>query len=450
MRRKEILEISLFLLVLLSIQIIGTPVSTIIATNSHDSTTILEQYIPRLDQNGTAYISFKNSTGTYRTQSSQTTQIDVVAGSGSAIKDFPINFAMGESNSTHIWVIDPTNKTDGYYISVDDTYIELNASRGQSNQHWYNVSSEEYTYNSAQLVYKEDVHSQTNWLMSEEYPNRYIVRLTNGSMYFFETPTEIEDFIGTIDNSTLWAIGYEGVDGITAIYLNFADTNWGHGQYLYYARFKNGSLPAYNMPTFAMYLHLYVNYTGTIYDAILNNRALYDSPSKNPRNTLSFSSGGDVYTVKFTTYNISILGSNWDFVQGFKYNKTLESFSYIHDIRCNDRNFTDIGWAYEIASSPQTDGTEYRPYYFNFANDTYIVTKNASEVWDANTILNNVYDRVNIDSYNHETGFLFNFEDMRLAGFTQQYLSLHDQLFPNSLNRRVLRVGMATTPMAHG
>ena len=137
------------------------------------------------------------------------TTTDIIVGEGSVIEDTlvepnindfqpaslpDIKFGIGESNDTHVWINDPTNKTDGYYISVDETYVELNASRGQENQHYYNVTSGEYTYQSNYLVNKTGIIDNTDWVTEEEYPNRFVFRLTNGSNYFFSTPEEITAF----------------------------------------------------------------------------------------------------------------------------------------------------------------------------------------------------------------------------------------------------------------
>ena len=366
---------------------------------------------------------------------------DQSAGSGAEIQDFNIKYHIND-NATHYFVEDPTNQTEGYYIPIGVEYSELNSSRGQTFQHFYNNSDQTYTYNSNEFVNKTGVIDGTDWVSFEEYPNKFIIRLTNGSIYKRDTPNEMNLLIELIgDNSTIWAVGYESYAGVMAFYLNFADLDWGHAQYLWYPRLKNGQLSSFNEPLYAIYPHLYVNYTGTIYDKILNDRSLYDTPDKNPRNTLQFFNTSDTFGLYFTTDNISILSSNWDFQHGFKYNFTDELFHVSNDIRCNDRNFTDIGFAYEITSSPQSDNTPYQPDRFLLSNATREIIVNISQAWEAGNYLDDFYSSLEIISQNNES-FKFVFNDMEDAGFTQKYLNLHNQQFPDGSVRLVLMAGM--------
>ena len=403
---------------------------------------IEEIRIPRLEGgNQTTYVRFSNSTGRYEISDGQTDLIERFASGGSGASILPrASFGIQE-NDSHIFIIDPTNQTDGYWIDKNDNYLELNASRGQLSRQFYNVSSGEYTYNSALMVNKTGVIDGTDWVLYNEYPYNFVFRLTNGSTYFFSTPEETTSFYNSIDNSTIWCVGYESFDGLMAFYLNFADTDWGHAQYIYYPRLLNGQLAPYDTPLYAIYPHLYAKYNDVWYDKLLNDRSLYTEPYQNPKNTLEFFNTSDTFGLKFSTPDIDILASNWNFEYGFKYNFTDGLYHMINEIECTNRDFDDVGFAYEITSSPQSDGTPYQPDRFLFANDTHKITMNVSELWNAGTILDDYYSFVEIISQNNES-FRFTFDDMEQAGFTQKYLNLHNQLMPDGSTRKVLRVGM--------
>lgn len=431
---KKYLKISLFLMIFLIIPVVTLSGFQInLSFSSHQNLSKLS-YLPIEDE----YLS-KNVPRLIGGGSIQ--ESNEFVGSGSNVDISPPSLAVAESNETHRWIDDPTNQTDGYYIPVGSGYQELNASRGQTNRHFYNETSGGYTFNSDLLVNKTGVIDETDWVTPEEYPYNFVFRLTNGSTYFFTTPEETMDFYSSIDNSTIWGVGYESFEGLMAFYLNFEDTDWGHGQYIWYPRLKNGQLAPYNQPLYAIYSHLFAKFNDVWYDKILNDRSLYIEPYQNPRNTLEFFSTSDTFGVKFTTPNISILGSNWNFVYGFKFNFTDNLYHMINEFECTDRDFQDIGWGYEITSSPQSDNTPYQPNRFRLSNDTHSVELNTSEAWEVGTYLENYYSRVEIVSENNES-FIFSFSDMENAGFTQKYLNLHDQQFPNGSIRKVLRVGM--------
>lgn len=321
-----------------------------------------------------------------------------------------------------------------------EEFIEDYSMRGQTYRHWYKESSGEYKYSSDYLVHKPDIIDGTDWVTKSEYPSRFIIRLTDSSIRTFETPEDTNNYISLIDNSTIWAVGYESFAGVMGFYLNFADLDWGHGQYVYWPRLKNGQISNYNQPLYAIFPHLYVKTGGVWYDKILNDKSLYGANS-DPRYTLEFFNNNDDFGIYFTTYGIKILSSNWDMVHGFKYNKRNTNYHMITQMRCNNRNFDDIGMAYEITSSPQSDGTPYQPEYFSLVNETDEITVNISSAWNAGTYLEDFYSVVIITSRNGES-FRFNFNDMENAGFTEKYLNLHDQQMPDGRTRKVLRAGM--------
>jgi len=414
------------------------------------------------------------------------TTSDIIAGSGAVIEDtlvepnindFQPMFGINEDNDTHYWVGDPStaNTTDGFWFPLSETYVEV--SRGNYGQHFYNRTEGTYTFKNTDMFYTDN-----QWLSIDEYPNRFILRLVNGSLYFRYTPEEMNTLISQIDNSTIWAVGYESYAGVMAFYLNFADTDWGHGQYIWYPRLRDGTIPSYNQPLYAFYPHLFANYQGTWYDKILNDRSLYDSPEKNPRNTLHFFNTSDTIGLYFDTYNITVLNSNWDFTHGFKYNFTEFEFHMINEFRCNDRDFDNIGFGYEITQSPQADGTEYEIDQIRVSDGEKELTFNITDAIQVDTYLDDFYSSVDFISvlnsqeyqdpvigwnetstHSNETHsweetvvnepvaghwrndtyvYTFSFEDMELAGFTSKYLEIHDQQFPDGSNRNVLLAGM--------
>ncbi|GAJ06090.1 unnamed protein product, partial [marine sediment metagenome] len=215
----------------------------------------------------------------------------------------------------------------------------------------------------------------------------------------------------------------------------------GHAQLLYYPRLSDGTLPAFNQPLYAIYYHLYSKVGSTWYDKILNDRSLYDTPEKNPRNTLHFYNESDTIGFYYTTYGVDINGFTWDFEHGFKYNSSDTLYHMIDEFRCRDMDFDDIGYGYEITTSPQSEGTEYEVDRFLISNETKSVLVNVSQAWQAGTYLEDYYSEIDLISKNNQS-MVFTFTDMEQAGFTEKYLELHDQVFPNGLTRKVLLAGM--------
>lgn len=332
-----------------------------------------------------------------------------------------------------------TTRSEDNSTPQSKEFVEDYSKRGQTYRHWYNESSGEYRYSSDYLVYKTGVATGSDWVTLEEYPNRFIIRLTDGSIRTFETPEDISNYISLINNNTIWAVGYESFSGVFGFYLNFADTDWGHAQYLYWPRLKNGQITEFNRPLYAIFPHLYVKTSGVWHNKILNDRSLYRVDS-DPRNNLHFFDENES-GIYFTTNNINLLSSDWDIVQGFKYNKTSTMYHITTELRCNNRIFDDIGMAYEITSTSQSDGTPFQPEYFTLINETFELTVNISQAWEAGVYLEDFYSIVAITSKNGES-FRFIFDDMEQAGFTEKYLNLHNQQMPDGRIRKVLRVGM--------
>ena len=215
---------------------------------------------------------------------------------------------------------------------------------------------------------------------------------------------------------------------------------YAHGQYIYYPRLKNGKLPAYNQPLYAVFPHIYARLGATVYDQILNDKSLYQA-QHDPRNNLHFDTTLETLSLWFNTYNFDILSRTWDFKHGLKYNRTDSQFHLITEFRCRDQSFDDIGMAYEILSSPQSDGTPFQPAKFVISNETHEIEVGVSEAWQSGTYLQDFYSNIEIVSENDET-FAFSFSDMEAAGFTEKYLNLHDQTVRSLGVRKTLRAGM--------
>jgi hypothetical protein len=279
------------------------------------------------------------------------------------------------------------------------------------------------------------------WVTAEEYPYRFILRLRNGEIFFFETALEISEFLNTIDRTSIWAVGFESFAGVMGFYLNFQDTVNGHGQYLYWPRLSSGKISDYNMPLYAFYPHLYALCDGVWFDQILNDRSLYSGGNQNPRNTLEFHNSESEFKVFFTLLEVNIQGTTWNFKHGFKYRMDDQLFHMITEFECVDQDFEDIGLAYEITTSPQSENTPYSPVKFGLENESETTVVSIQEAWQAGQYLDDYYSHVTIISENKEQ-FSFSFDDMELAGFTEKYLDLHDQRMPDGSVRKVLRAGM--------
>lgn len=338
-----------------------------------------------------------------------------------------------EGNS--LWVIDPINNTNLLQLNVSDgEYQELFESRAQTYHHFYNLSTGEYTFKNGYNVFKEEVLSRTNWISQKKYPVRFVVRSKSGEIIFCNS-TELINLFSSYDNSSLWGVGIEGFGGVLGMYMNFDDSINGNGQYLYYPRLQNGSLPAYNFPLYQIYPRLVVR--------LLNDSLRYKFvvPTNEARNNIFVTNNSGILSLYYTFYNVEYYGKIFDFETGLKYNTSDHSFHMINNFRSRDGNFKDIGWCYEIDVTPQARETPFRLSKFFFANETMQVFANVSQIWNAGVILNDFYSYVEIVSENNET-FRVDFQDMEQAGFNSKYLKLHDQKLPDGSIRRVLRVGM--------
>ncbi|MFX1286104.1 MAG: hypothetical protein ACFFB5_20840 [Promethearchaeota archaeon] len=345
-----------------------------------------------------------------------------------------------EVNRTYIR--DPTGKTEGYFLEdFSEDFFELMASRGRTYRHFYNKATGNYTYQSDNLVQKEGVFEETDWVTAEEYPHRFLLRLRNGEIYFFETASEITTCLHQINKTKIWAVGFESFSGVMGFYLNFQDLVNGHAQYLYWPRLQNSQISAYNQPLYAIYPHLYAKSNDIWYDQILNDRSLYSGTAQNPRNTLEFYNSESEFGVFFTLSDVVIQGTTWNFKHGFKYRMEDQLFHMITEFECLDQDFEDIGLAYEITSSPQSDNTPFQPMKFVIRNETESIVLSAQEVWQAGQYLANFHSQVDIISEN-DVQFCFAFDDMELAGFTKKYLKFHEQRMPDNTIKKVLCTGM--------
>jgi len=336
----------------------------------------------------------------------------------------------GIKDEQGVWIIDPTSANSIWLNYSDGMFQELYGARGQTYRHYYDLETQTYTFKSDLAVNKPGVLSKTDWVVSDEFPNRFILRLTNGSIYFCKI-SEIISLLSQIDNTTLWGCGIESYNGVMAFYLNFEAIN-GHGQYLWYPRFINGSLAPYDFPVYQIYPQLFVNSSGMIYNKIF-------VPSANCRNRLILENSTNELAISYT-FQDTFLGRTFQFKRGFKYNLTENKFHFINHFVCY-QDFDDVGFAYEIDNTPQARGTPYQTEAFMLSNASFEVKVNVSQLWNAGTILKDFYSQIEIYSQNGE-GFTLWFEDMEQAGFTEKYLKLHEQEMPDGGTRKVLRVGM--------
>ncbi|MFX0066388.1 MAG: hypothetical protein ACFFC7_29870 [Candidatus Hermodarchaeota archaeon] len=341
---------------------------------------------------------------------------------------------------------DPTGKTSGYLLEdYSEDVFELMGSRGQTYRHFYNKDTGEYTYQSDILVQKNvnwvDAEEYPGWVTAEEYPSRFILRMRNGELHFFETASEITDFLTTLDHTSLWAVGFETFDGVMGFYLNFQDTVNGHGQYLYWPRLNDGKISAYDMPLYAIYPHIWANKDNIWYDQILTDQSIYSIATQNPRNTLEFYNTSTEFGIFFSLSEVVIQDTTWNFKHGFKYNMDDNLYHMITEFECIDQDFSNIGLTYEITTSPQSDDTPYRPAKFILTDSDQEVLMTVQDSWDAEQILPDFHSDVTIISENGES-FGFAFDDMELAGFTKKHLKLHYQRLPDGNIHKMLCAGM--------
>ena len=116
-------------------------------------------------------------------------------------------------------------------------------------------------------------------------------------------------------------------------------------------------------------------------------------------------------------------------------------YHMITELECLDYDFDDLGVAYEITNTPQTENTPHQPVGFIISNEQKAIAVSVQEAWQAGAYLEDFYSQVIIVSENNEQ-FVFTFDDMELAGFTEKYLDLHNQQMPDGSVRKVLRAGM--------
>ncbi len=317
---------------------------------------------------------------------------------------------------------------------------ELFNERSQTGRHFYNSTSDTYTFRTDNLVFKQGEVADTDWVTFNEFPIRFIVRLKNGSNYKFQYSNDLDIFFSQIDNDTLWGLAIETFNGMMGFYMDLTDTTWGHGQYLYYPRLKDGRLPNFNQPQYGIYPHLFVKAAGSWFDNLLNNRTFY-SGSNDPRDHFTFFNTSDTIGLQFKTDLVAIDGFDWNFTQGIKYNTTDQSFHMITDFVSVDRGWQDIGMSYDVTVSPQAIGTSYEPELFILRNVTDSKTINITNIWKANESITQPLNEIVIVSENKES-FKIDFEDMKLVGFNKTYLELHNQILPNNIARKSLLFGM--------
>ena len=324
--------------------------------------------------------------------------------------------------------------------NITDEFVEEFRLRTQISKHFYNRVTDTFQYRSANNVLLPNFLRQTNWIDSEEHPIFYVLRLQNTSEYRTENITEFIELWNGFNNNSIFGVAIETFAGRFGFYLDFTDTDWGHGQYIYSPRFSNGSIPAFKKPQYALYPHLFVKAGGSWFDTILNNRTFYTG-SNDPRDHLVISQTDNISSIKFITDKVVIDGFEWNITQGLKFNTSDGQFHMITHINSLDRGWQNIGFAYDITVSPSAIGTTLEPEKFILFNDTHSKMINITNLWLANETITNPLNKIDIISENGEK-FSLNFDDMKNAGFNKTFLELHNQILPNEISRKTLLAGM--------
>lgn len=317
------------------------------------------------------------------------------------------------------------------------SYQEDFSKRTRTSKHFYNITGNNYHYQSANHVYKSGVVSGTNWIDSSEYQVRFIIRLRDGTVNEFINRALLFDYLGTITNDSIWFLGIETFSGLLGFYLNYQDTSNGNGQYAYFPRLNNGKLTDYNKPVYSIYPNLFVRKAGRQYNDYLTDRSAFGS---DPRNNLGFELNRTLALIEYNTGNITLFGNNtFQVVHGLKYNLTENQFHTITKFRCFESDFDDIGLTYDISTSPQSVNTDYELNRITVMNDTMSYSRVISEEWKASDHLDNSLSRAVLTSNNNE-GFVFDFSDME-SQFTDLKLQTLDEILPVMRSRTILRAG---------
>ncbi|MFX1512982.1 MAG: hypothetical protein ACFFCQ_10375 [Promethearchaeota archaeon] len=333
--------------------------------------------------------------------------------------------------SSNRLIPDPTGQARGYYRpNQDQDYFELFGSRGQTYRHFYNLTSGKYTYQSDYLVKKAGVIEGTEWITAEEYPTQFVVILEDKSINYFETMEEINAFWESAGKTASMAVGIESFGGLMGFQIN------NHSQYLYWPRFRDGSLDLTGDPLYAIYPRIHVEtMDGQVLKQVLTDKNLSPTDAKD---TFVFSITPSSLEIQFSQKNVDLFNSQWDFIHGFKYKQEDQQFHMITKIRCQNRPFQDIGLTYEITKSPMTS---IQPELFGISNMTHSLIRSANESWNADEYGMNYEPWVEIFSTNGE-GVIFSFDDMKKSGFTKKLLKHETILLPNQLTSTALGAGM--------
>ena len=340
-------------------------------------------------------------------------------------------------SSDYITIDDPTGQLENYTIDETAGMIELNSSRGQSYRHFYNTTSYRYHYESDILVIKPDVIDGTDWVTLDEFPITFFIRTANNKTLYASTPNEAATILSNQENITL--VGIESFIGSAAFYINSQDNDWGHGQTVFYPRLSTGYIPEIDSPLYSWFAHLFVQDGETVYDKIINDNLLFPSETQPP--TVQFDKDNDYFKIWYDLNDITIFSQTFDLTIGIKYSLLDGKFHTINNITCKTMDYDDIGFAYDIFCS-EFDRINPTSPTIILENETTGIAKDLTEEWDAEVLLGNVSSSFSLIDSDKE-GFTFDYSDMSLAGFTEKYFSVNNQLLPNNKNYNILRVGMS-------
>ena len=339
-------------------------------------------------------------------------------------------------SSDQITIDDPTGQIDGYIISNSSGIVELNSSRGQSYRHYYNTTNHKYVYESDNLVIKPDTIDGTDWVTLEEYPITFFIRTTDNETLYASTPSEASSILSNQEH--VLCVGIESFVGSAAFYINSLDSDWGHGQTVFYPRLSTGYLPDLDSPLYSWFSHLFVQAGETTYDKIINDNSLF--PTENQPPIVQFDMDNDYFKIWYDLNDVTIFSQIFDFTVGIKYSFIDGKFHTINNVTCKTMNFDDIGFAYDVYCSSLDKINPTSPSIY-IENDTLGFTKDLVEEWNADSYMENISSSFSLID-NVSEGFTFDYSDMKLAGFSEKFFSVENQIMPNDANYNVIRVGM--------
>jgi len=354
--------------------------------------------------------------------------------------DYLIPRTMIQNETKTNQVPDPTGQTDGYNREdLSGEFVELMGSRGKSYRHFYNKTSGSYLFQSDLLAYKENVYEETPWLTKDEYPALYHIRTIDGQIKTFSSSDDANFYLDSMEKNQIWAVTLEHFDGMFGFFLAAQE---GHGQYFYWPRLQDGTLPAFRTPLYAIYPRLILTtQTGESLDQVITDKTLIANGSAMIFDTLTFFSQEDKFGLEYTLFDVQLANSSWNMKVGFKYCLNDHRFHLLNDLQCINQNFTDLGLVYEITPSPFNHDSDLQDdlYILSHEQETYDFLN--SMTWDFPALFPAFEEKVSVYSTSRN-GYDFIFSDMRSTGFSISILNYNIRSLPDGA-KKVLQAGMS-------